>query len=100
MTKLHPFLNLPTEHAARWIIPTVEMSNNKFNVALNLRLHEEYLRGLEEGLKTARTIRNWLTRQPDRLWQQQAREWADKEIAKAEQDINKNTVMQYEQSCD
>jgi hypothetical protein len=48
-------------------------------------LRESHHRGLADGLAVAKKIRDWLTRQPDREWQRQVREWADAAIAKAEQ---------------
>lgn len=58
--------------------------NQRFEAALADMLRESHQRGLDEGLAVARKIRGWLTRQPDREWQRQVREWADAEIAKAE----------------
>lgn len=66
---------------------TVEKLNRDFAAALEARLHGEYLRGKAEGLRVAKLIRGWLTRQPDRAWQKQVREWADKEIANAEREL-------------
>jgi len=59
--------------------------HQRFEVALDDLLRESHQRGLEAGLAVARKIRDWLTRQPDREWQRQVREWADAAIAKAEQ---------------
>lgn len=58
-----------------------------FATALDARLHAEYARGKEEGIAVAKTIRNWLTRQPDTKWQKQVREWADRAIEAAERDL-------------
>jgi hypothetical protein len=58
--------------------------HRRFEAALEDMLRESHRRGLTEGLAVARKIRDWLTRQPDREWQRQVREWADAEIAKAE----------------
>lgn len=68
-------------------MPTVEELNRNFETALDTRLRGEYLRGKIEGLRVAKVIRDWLTRQPDRVWQKQVREWADKEIANAEREL-------------
>jgi len=59
--------------------------HQRFEAALDDLLRESHRRGLADGLAVARKIRDWLTRQPDRQWQRQVREWADAEIAKAEQ---------------
>jgi hypothetical protein len=56
----------------------------RFDAALDDLLSAAHQRGLSDGLAVARKIRDWLTRQPDREWQRQVREWADAEIAKAE----------------
>jgi len=45
--------------------------------------HQQYLAGLEIGLGVAERIRGWLTRQPDRIWQREVREWADQAILEA-----------------
>jgi hypothetical protein len=55
-----------------------------FESALEAWLSAEYQRGKADGLAVARRIRDWLTRQPDREWQREVREWADKAIARAE----------------
>jgi hypothetical protein len=68
----------------RRVMPTVEELNRNFATAFEIRLHEEYLRGKMDGLRIAKLIRGRLTRQPDRAWQKQVREWADKAIANAE----------------
>lgn len=52
--------------------------------ALEALLHEEYMRGKDDGLLVAHKIRGWLTRAPDRKWQKQVRDWADEAIAYAE----------------
>jgi hypothetical protein len=56
----------------------------RLDAALDDMLQESYQRGLADGLEVARRIRGWLTREPDRGWQRQVREWADAEIEKAE----------------
>ena len=58
--------------------------HQRFEAALEEMLREAHQRGLVEGLAVARKIRDWLTRQPDREWQRQVREWADAEISRAE----------------
>ena len=60
--------------------------HQRFEAALDDMLREAHHRGLADGLAVARKIRDWLTRQPDRQWQRQVREWADSEIAKAERE--------------
>lgn len=60
--------------------------DERFQTALETRLREEYMRGYSDGLGVAKTIRGWLTQHPDRKWQKQVREWADKAIAKAERE--------------
>jgi len=60
-------------------------SRERFVAALDDLLIAAHQRGLADGLEVARKIRGWLTRQPDREWQRQIREWADAAIAKAEQ---------------
>jgi len=60
--------------------------HQRFEAALDDLLREAHQRGLADGLAVARKIRGWLTRQPDRQWQRQVREWADAEIAKAERE--------------
>jgi hypothetical protein len=64
------------------IRPTVGELETNLDKAIEARLAFEYRHGLEDGLAVALKIRNWLTRQPDRAWQKQTREWADKEIEK------------------
>lgn len=64
-------------------VTTAEL-NDKLKAAVSNLNDHMYLQGVGEGLKIAKTIRNWLTRLPDRAWQKQVREWADKEITKAE----------------
>ena len=59
--------------------------HQRFDAALDDMLRESHRRGLADGLAVARKIRDWLTRQPDREWQRQVREWADAALAKAEQ---------------
>jgi hypothetical protein len=59
-------------------------THRRFDAALDDLLSAAHKRGLADGLAVARKIRDWLTRQPDREWQRQVREWADVEIAKAE----------------
>ena len=71
----------------RLVMPTVEELNRNFETALAIRLQSEYMRGKVEGLRVAKLIRDWLTRKPDRAWQKQVREWADKEIANAERNM-------------
>lgn len=63
------------------------MDDAIFQQALRKRLQAEYLRGVNDGLESARKIRGWLTRQPDRKWQAQVREWVDAEIAAMEASI-------------
>ena len=58
----------------------------EFDAALAALLRSEYLRGKADGLAVARRIRHWLTRQPDREWQREVREWADEAIARAERE--------------
>ena len=60
-------------------------SRERFVAALDDLLIAAHQRGLADGLEVARKIRDWLTRQPDRKWQRQVREWADAEIERAEQ---------------
>ena len=79
-------------------MPTVEELNWNFATALEIRLHGEYLRGKVEGLRVAKLIRDWLTRQPDRAWQKQVREWADKEIANAEVSIASRSATRHDGS--
>lgn len=67
----------------RVVMPTSE-PHQRFEAALEDLLQDARQKGLVEGLAVARKIRDWLTRQPDREWQRQVREWADAEIAKAE----------------
>lgn len=64
--------------------PKVEELDRTLAAAIEKRLHAEYQRGKKDGLRIAKVIRGWLTRQPDRAWQKQVREWADKEIDIAE----------------
>jgi len=66
---------------------TKEEIDRNFNESLKIRLNHEYRKGLNDGLNVARLIRNWLTRQPDRKWQKEVRQWADKEIKRAEKEI-------------
>jgi hypothetical protein len=55
----------------------------QYDAALAALLRSEYQRGKADGLAVARRIRDWLTRQPDRKWQREVREWADEAIARA-----------------
>jgi hypothetical protein len=55
----------------------------EYDAALAALLRSEYLRGKADGLAVAHRIRAWLTRQPDREWQREVREWADEAIARA-----------------
>ena len=66
------------------VVMTTGERLRRFEAALDDMLQDAHQRGLVEGLAVARKIRDWLTRQPDREWQRQVREWADAEIAKAE----------------
>lgn len=66
------------------VVMTTGERLQRFESALDDLLQDARQRGLVEGLAVARKIRDWLTRQPDREWQRQVREWADAEISKAE----------------
>ena len=66
------------------VVMTTGERLQRFEAALDDMLQDAHQRGLVEGLAVATKIRDWLTRQPDRKWQRQVREWADAEIAKAE----------------
>ena len=55
-----------------------------FAEALDARLRAEYQRGLHDGLAVVKQLRGFLTRQPDRKWQAQARAEVDAAISKAE----------------
>lgn len=61
-------------------------ATRQYEAALAALLQREYLRGKADGLAVARRIRDWLTRQPDREWQREVREWADEAIARAERE--------------
>lgn len=39
---------------------------------------ERYREGLNKGIQSLEKVRGWLTRQPDRKWQKEVREWVDK----------------------
>jgi hypothetical protein len=66
---------------------TQEELNRNFDDALKIRLEAEYLRGFNHGLSVAKTIRGWLTAQPDTLRLKQLREWADNAIESAEKRV-------------
>jgi hypothetical protein len=59
---------------------------SEFDKALTELLAAEFRRGKAVGLQSARVIRDWLTQQPDTARQKRVREWADKEISRAEID--------------
>lgn len=72
---------------------TIEELNRNLETALKSRLRAEYHLGQVEGLRVAKLIRSWLTRQPDRRWQKEVREWADNAIAKAERECEPQKAL-------
>jgi hypothetical protein len=61
----------------------IEDEERVFQLAYRDRLQAERRAGFREGLAVAVQIRDWLTRQPDRKWQQEVRLIADRVIAEA-----------------
>jgi len=48
-----------------------------------------FVEGMKRGLRSLNTVRNWLTRQPDRKWQQEVRSWVDKHIEEYKKEIER-----------
>ena len=67
--------------------PPIEPPKTAAHSAIDEYARAEYKRGFEQGLSVAETIRAWLTRQPDNDWQRELRQWTDRAIENARENV-------------